>query len=138
MSLVQATLMSIRTLLSDEQWRRIENLVPGKDGERGRTGRDNRLFVEAVLHVARTGLPWRDLPSEFGAWNTTYKRFSRWGESGVWEKIFAELSRDGDFSEVSIDSTIVRAHQHAAGAQKKKDAKLLAALVEALRRSSTP
>jgi transposase len=118
-----------RLLLRDDQWGRIEGLLQGKDGDRGRTGANNRLFVEAVLWMARTGAPWRDLPPEFGPWNTAFRRFSRWADKGVWKAIFARLSEDADFEEVFLDSTIVRAHQHAAGASKKRDNKVLAALV---------
>ncbi len=109
----------MRKQLRDEQWKRIELMLPGKPGDRGRTGADNRLFVEAVLWIARTGSPWRDLPSGFGPWNSAYQRFARWSRSGVWHRVFAALARDHQFSEVFIDSTIVRAHQHAAGAPKK-------------------
>ena len=119
----------LRLLLRDDQWERIESLLQGKAGDRGRTGADNRLFVEAVLWMARTGVPWRDLPPEFGAWNSVFRRFSRWTDKGVWQKIFATLSEDADFEEVFLDSTIVRAHQHAAGALKKRDNKVLAVLV---------
>ena len=119
----------LRLLLRDDQWVRIEPLLQGKAGDRGRTGADNRLFVEAVLWIARTGVPWRDLPTEFGAWNSVFRRFSRWADKGVWQKIFATLSQDADFEEVFLDSTIVRAHQHAAGASKKRANKVLAALV---------
>jgi transposase len=108
-----------RKLLRDDQWRRIESLLPGKASDPGRTASDNRLFVEAVLWIARVGAPWRDLPETFGPWNSAYKRFSRWSASGVWHRVFAELARDADFEEVFLDSTIVRAHQHAAGAPKK-------------------
>ena len=108
-----------RRILRDDQWRRIEALLPGKVGDRGRTGADNRLFVEAVLWIARTGSPWRDLPKELGPWNSVYKRFARWSDSGVWHRVFTELAKDADFEEVFLDSTIVRAHQHAAGAPKK-------------------
>lgn len=118
-----------RLLLRDDQWARIEGLLQGKDGDRGRTGANNRLFVEAVLWMARTGAPWRDLPPEFGPWNTAFRRFSRWADKGVWKAIFARLSEDADFEEVFLDSTIVRAHQHAAGASKKRDNKVLAVLV---------
>ena len=109
-----------RRILRDDQWSRIESMLPGKEGDRGRTGVNNRLFVDAVLWVARTGSPWRDLPETFGVWNSVYQRFARWSRSGVWERVFAELAKDADFEEVFLDSTIVRAHQHAAGAQKKR------------------
>ena len=81
---------------------------------------NNREFVEAVLWIARTGSPWRDLPEEFGPWNSVYKRFARWSKSGLWHRVFAALAGDADFEEVFIDSTIVRARQHAAGAPKKR------------------
>src|SRR5512137_1620976 len=98
---------------------RIEGLLPGKAGDPGRSGADNRLFVEAVLWVARTGSPWRDLPAEFGHWNSAYKRFARWSRDGVWHRVFEALAHERRFREVFIDSTIVRAHQHAAGASKE-------------------
>jgi len=110
----------VRKLLRNDQWRRIEQMLPGKASDRGVTAKDNRVFVEAVLWMARTGSPWRDLPDEFGPWNSVYKRFARWSEHGVRHRVFAELAKDADFEEVFLDSTIVRAHQHAAGAPKKK------------------
>ena len=88
--------------------------------ERGRSGANNRLFIEAVLWIARTGSPWRDLPAAFGPWNSIYVRFARWADKNVWQNILAVLRDDADFDEVFIDSTIVPAHQHAAGAAKKK------------------
>lgn len=109
-----------RMWLRDDQWQRIEQMLPGKVGDPGRSGQDNRLFVEAVLWCARTGCPWRDLPECFGRWNSVYRRFARWSEAGVWQRVFEELARDADFEEVFLDTTIVRAHQHAAGAPKKK------------------
>ena len=109
----------VRKILRDDQWERIEYLLPGKKSDRGQTAADNRLFVEAVLWVARTGSPWRDLPNEFGFWNSVYKRFARWSDAEVWQRVFTELAKDADFEEIFIDSTIVRAHQHAAGAPKK-------------------
>ena len=109
-----------RTILRDDQWKRIEPLLQGKSGDRGRSGANNRLFVEAVLWIARTGSPWRDLPIEFGPWNSVYVRFARWSDKKVWSKLFAVLREDADFEEVFLDSTVVRAHQHAAGAAKKK------------------
>ena len=109
----------MRKLLRNEQWERIEAMLPGKATDPGRSAADNRQFVEAVLWIARTGAPWRDLPEEFGPWNSVYKRFARWSDNGIWHRVFMELAKDADFKEVFLDSTIVRAHQHAAGARKK-------------------
>jgi putative transposase len=92
-------------------------LVPGKEGDRGRTGEDNRLFVDAVLWILRTGAPWRDLPSAFGNWNSVFTRFNRWSHKHIWQSLFKVLADDPDFEHVMIDATIVRAHQHAAGAK---------------------
>ena len=72
-----------RSILRDDQWERIKDLLPGKATDCGVTAKDNRLFVEAVLWIGRTGAPWRDLPAELGNWHTTYTRFSRWSKSGV-------------------------------------------------------
>ncbi|MGF6919780.1 transposase [Paraburkholderia sp. 40] len=109
----------IRTLLSDKVWEKIEPILPGKEGDRGRTAADNRWFVEAVLWIARTGSPWRDLPSEFGRWHTVYMRFSRWRRTGVWQRVVNALAGETEIDRVLIDSTVVRAHQHSAGASKK-------------------
>ena len=108
-----------RQELSDSIWARVEPHLPGKVSDPGRTGRDNRLFVEAILWLARSGAHWRVLPPEFGKWNSVYQRFNRWCRDGVWERLFKALSQDPDFEYVLVDSTIVRAHQHSAGAQKK-------------------
>ena len=107
----------IRLVLSEGQWKRIEKLCVGKPGDPGGTGADNRMFVEAVLWIARTGSPWRDLPPVFGKWNSVYVRFNRWSENGVWQRIFTALADDPDFEYLILDSTIVRAHQHATGAK---------------------
>jgi putative transposase len=107
----------LRRELTEAQWSRIKDLVPGKATDCGVTGGDNRLFVDAVFWIARTGSPWRDLPCEFGEWNSVYVRFSRWAKTGVWENLFKALADDPDFEYLIIDSTIVRAHQHAAGAK---------------------
>ena len=109
----------LRRMLNDDQWERIAPLLRGKVGDRGRSGNDNRAFIDAVLWIARTGSPWRDLPIELGRWNSIYVRFARWSDKDVWQKIFAVLREDSDFEEVCIDSTVIRAHQHAAGAAKK-------------------
>ena len=110
----------VRRWLRDDQWQRLEPMLPGKAGDPGRAGEDNRQFIEAVLWIARTGSPWRDLPPEFGLWNSVYTRFARWSNNGVWQKVFGQLAKDADFEEVFLDSTIVRAHQHSSGAAKKK------------------
>jgi putative transposase len=109
-----------RQLLRNDQWERIKELLPGKAGDPGTTAKDNRLFIEAVLWIGRTGSPWRDLPPVLGNWHNTYTRFSRWGKNGVWQRVTKAVSDDQDLEMLFIDSTVVRAHQHAAGAQKKR------------------
>jgi transposase len=104
--------------LSDEQWLRIEGMLPGKKGDPGQAAASNRLFVDAVLWIARTGAPWRDLPERFGSWNNTFVRFNRWSKKGVWRRVFEAL-QDLDLEWLMVDATIVRAHVHAAGASKK-------------------
>lgn len=105
-----------RRNLTNHQWEVLKDMIPGKPGDPGRTGNDNRLFLDAVLWMARTGAPWRDLPVSFGLWNTIWKRFSRWSKKGTWEIVFGVLAQDDPYLEyVSIDGTIVRAHQHSAG-----------------------
>ena len=108
-----------RYSLRDEQWERIAHLLPGREGHVGVTAKDNRLFVEAVLYRYRAGIPWRDLPERFGDPIKIHTRFSRWAKSGVWERVFKALAEDADIAFAMIDSTIVRAHQHSAGALKK-------------------
>ena len=107
----------IRLMLSDAQWERVEPLLPGKAGDPGRSGTDNRLFLEGVLWLVRTGSPWRDLPEAFGCWNTAFRRFRRWACRGVFERLFEALSGDPDFEYALVDGTIVRVHQHGAGAK---------------------
>lgn len=109
--------MSRRYALRDDQWKRIEPLLPGREGHVGVTARDNRLFVEAVLYRYRAGIPWRDLPERFGDFRVVHTRFSRWSRAGVWEQVFQVLAQDADNEYAMIDSTIVRAHQHSAGAK---------------------
>lgn len=111
--------MTKRYALRDDQWRRIEPLLPGRPGCAGVTARDNRLFVEAVLYRYRAGIAWRDLPSRFGDFRVVHLRHTRWSKSGVWAKVLAVLVQDADNEYAMIDSTIVRAHQHSAGAKKK-------------------
>lgn len=111
--------MARRYALRDDQWDRIKDLLPGRAGTVGVTGKNNRLFVDAVLYRYRAGMPWRDLPERFGDFRVVHTRFGRWAKSGVWARVFAHLAQDADNEYAMIDSTIVRAHQHSAGAQKK-------------------
>jgi transposase len=106
-----------RHAISDEHWERIKDFLPGREGDPGVTAKDNRLFVDAVLWIAKTGSPWRDLPERFGNWNSVWKRFDRWSAKGVWERIFRKF-QDADLEWLLLDSTVIRAHQHAAGAKK--------------------
>ena len=106
-----------RRELRDDQWKKIKDLLPGKKADPGRTARNNRKFIDAILWIARTGAHWRELPSSFGSWNSVFQRYNRWSKAGVWERLFAALSDDPDFEYLMIDSTIVRAHQHSAGAK---------------------
>jgi len=101
--------------LNDAQWARIEALLPGKLGDPGRTCGDNRLFVNGVLWVLRSGAHWQDLPERYGKWKSVHTRFTRWAKAGVWERIFASLTRDRDNKYLMLDSTLVRVHQQAAG-----------------------
>ena len=108
-----------RYALSDEQWDRIKDLVSGKDGDRGVAAKNNRLFVEAVIYRYRAGIPWRDLPQRFGDFRVVHLRHSRWSKKGVWKIVFEALAAGADNEYAMIDSTIVKAHQHSAGAKKK-------------------
>jgi transposase len=117
-----------RYALRDEQWERIKDLLPGKPGDVGVTAGDNRRFVEAVLFRYRAVIPWRDpwsgqgqaLPENFGGWKNTHRRFSRWAKKGRWLQVLEHLTTEADNEYAMIDSTIVRAHQHSAGAPKKR------------------
>ena len=95
----------------------MAHLLPGKVGDVDRSAVDNRLFIHAVIWVARSGAPWRDLPERFGPGNSVYQRFRRWAKAGVWKQVFEAL-QEPDLDWLMIDSTTVRAHQHAAGQKK--------------------
>ncbi len=105
--------------LQEGQWLKIAPLLPGKATDRGRSGEDNRQFVQALLWIARSGAPWRDLPERFGKWNSVFQRFNRWSKKGVWQQVFEAL-QEPDLDWLLLDSTIVRAHQHAAGQKKEQ------------------
>ena len=105
--------------LSTDQWKRIKDFLPGKEGDRGRTAQDNRNFVNGVLWVLRSGARWSDLPKRYGKYKSVHKRFSRWAEKEIWELIFKQLIKAKDNKYLMIDSTIVKAHQQAATFKKK-------------------
>ena len=109
----------IRGGLSDEAWEIITPLLPPQEGGVGRPPSDHRPFVNGILGVLRPGAPWRDLPVEYGKWNSVYQRFARWSKRGIWDAILDALVNAGlaDHSHHSLDSTVIRAHQHAAGAK---------------------
>lgn len=115
--------MRHRHAISDDDWARIQDLLPGQPGQHGKVAKDNRLFVDAVLWIARTGAPWRDLPERFGHWNSTWRRFDRWACKGVWRRVFEAL-QDPDLEWLILDSTVIRAHPCAAGAKKTRLANL--------------
>jgi len=106
-----------RFVITDRSWSLISPLLPGTSRDRGVTAKDNRLFLEAVLWKVRVGGPWRDLPPGFGAWNSIFRRFRRWAQRGVFQRIFEAVSGDQDFEYVLIDGTIISAHQKASGAK---------------------
>jgi transposase len=92
-------------ILSDAAWERMAPLIIGRPDQKGSTGRDNRMFVEGVLWIVRTGSPWRDLPEAFGDWNSVFRRFSRWSVKGVWRRIFEAMPDDPDFEYLIVAST---------------------------------
>ncbi len=106
-----------RFVITDRSWALIESLLPGTNRDRGVTAKDNRLFLEAVLWKVRVGGPWRDLPLGFGEWNSIFRRFRRWAQRGVFQRIFEAVSGDPDFEYVLIDGTIISVHQKASGAK---------------------
>ena len=109
--------MSRRYTLTDSQWARIKDLLPGRVGHVGAPAKDNRLFVDAVLYRYRTGIPWRELPERFGDFRVVHLRHVRWSQRGVWERVLQALAQDADNEYAMIDATIVRAHQHSSGAK---------------------
>lgn len=106
-----------RFVITDRCWEIIEPLLPGTTRDRGVTAKDNRLFLEAVLWKVRVGAPWRDLPSGFGAWNSVFRRFRRWAQGGVFQRLFEAVSGDPDFEYVLVDGTIISVYQKASGAK---------------------
>jgi transposase len=109
--------------LTDEQWKRLEPHLPPQKPATGKPNRDHRTVVNAILWRLRTGAPWRDLPERYGPWQTAYSRFRRWQRAGAWDRALAALQADADargdldWALHFVDGTVVRAHQHAAGAK---------------------
>lgn len=126
-----------RHALTDAQWRRLQRVIPPQPSGPTSTLGD-RLFIDAVLYRAKTGLPWRDLPERFGPWKTVYNRFSNWARKGHWATIFKELQLEVDETGSILDGSVVRAHQDASGGKGGSNAMLWAALEEVFQPRSTP
>ena len=103
--------------INDKEWKLLEPHLMGQAGQWGGIAEDNRNFINAVFWILRTGAPWRDLPPDFGKWNTVYKRFNRWVQSGFWAKLLDKLIKEPDFEWLMIDGTYIKVHPHAAGAK---------------------
>ena len=103
--------------ISDHAWSLLAPLLPGRRGDWGGRAKDNRLFVNAIFWILRTGAPWRDLPPEYGGWKNTHRRFCRWRDKGTWEHVLANPMDMPDFEWLMIDSTYCKVHAHAAGAK---------------------
>ena len=103
--------------ISDKVWELLEPHLSGRKGVRGVTARDNRLFLNAVFWILRTGAPWRDLPPNYGDWKNTHRRFCRWRDKGHWEKLLETLVNEPDFEWLMIDASHIKVHPHAAGAR---------------------
>mgnify|MGYP003611429362 CR=1 FL=1 len=117
--------MNTRHKLTDEQWNKIKDLLPPeRHGKKGRPRtKTSRQVLDAIVWILRTGAPWRDMPEEFGPWQSIYTQFRRWKEQGVWENVFKSASQFADEESIMIDSSVIRAHQHAAGATGGKQRK---------------
>ena len=102
--------------ISDRVWGLLEPHLLGRKGTWGGNARDNRLFINAVFWILRTGAPWRDLPPDYGDWKNTHRRFCRWRDKGIWEGLLEKLVDDADFEWLMIDASHVKVHPHAAGA----------------------
>ena len=106
--------------LTDQEWEQVASLLPQeKTGRPGRPSKDNRTMLNGMVWIARSGAPWRDLPERYGPWNSVYSRFRKWIDDGILDNIFRVLSLEAEINELSLDATIVQAHQHSAGAKKR-------------------
>ena len=107
--------------LTDAEWERLSKYFPERQmGDKGRPRREPREMLNGIFWIARSGAAWRDLPERYGPWQTVYKRFVKWSETGIFEKIFKDLAADADMQDISIDSTCIKAHKASAGAKKEK------------------
>lgn len=104
--------------LTDQEWEQIAPLIPSNKGKRGRPPKDDRLMLNAMVWLARSGAPWRDLPERYGPYSSVYSRFRKWIDDGILDNIFRVLSLESELYELSIDASIVQAHQHSAGAKR--------------------
>ena len=103
--------------ISDKVWALLEPHLPGREGAWGGVAKDNRLFINAIFWILRTGAPWRDLPPDLGGWSNTHRRFIRWRDAGIWEKLLEILIDDPDYEWLMIDASHCKVHPHAAGAK---------------------
>ena len=103
--------------ISDEFWSKLEPMLPGRKGSWGGQAKDNRRFINAVFWILRTGAPWRDLPASYGGWKNTHRRFCRWRDQGIWEKLMEQLIGERELEWIMIDASYVKAHAHACGAR---------------------
>ena len=103
--------------ISDHVWALLEPHLPGREGVWGGRAQDNRRFINAVFWILRTGAPWRDLPPDYGGWSNTHRRFIRWRDKGIWERLLEQLIDAPDFEWLLIDASHIKVHPHAAGAQ---------------------
>ncbi len=103
--------------MSDQLWQELEPHLSGGKGKVGHPATNNRLFINAVLWILRTGAPWRDLPASYGDWKNTHRRFCRWRDSGMWEKLLEKVVKEPDFEWLMIDASHIKVHQHASGAK---------------------
>lgn len=128
--------MNRRHELSEKQWQKFKEYLPPQRPETGRPAEDHRKIINGILWKVRTGAPWRDIPERYGSWSTIYSRFRRWRDAGVWDRILSELQAESDseghvdWTIHFVDTTIVRAHQNAAGAKKGGREQRLLAVVE--------
>ena len=108
-----------RLILSEQMWVKLSPLLPAETGRRSRPAKSNRMMIEGILWRLRCGAPWRDMPEAFGPWSSVYNRFKRWSQAGIWQRVFSLIQGDVDNEWNFIDSTIVKAHQHASGEKKR-------------------